>query len=310
MTNFFLSEMYRVRKHLVIQTAGVWLWSTSERQTLRYRASLSRATLDPSQRRRVKQNPTPRAAQWEPVVPVFTPNAQAKIKTKTKFRERTQILSGKQRRKIPSPSFWFSTSDLELLRSARAPLPGGRASGGKTTVNCRHFHRSVNKRDALNSWISSSRQWRSSWQNINMFESVQLWTFRCYLEASLTRVDAGFFFSMCVCECVVQVFTCIHKLPTRPPYPPPWRVHISSAAFFRQDLSADGMAEPLNHGLSLPASSLGGHCSQHRQQLQKEHLTQPSRVSLSKKKEKKRKKLKVQGCIRNLSQMFQNFFQL
>lgn len=219
MTNFFLSEMYRMRKHLVIQTAGVWLWSTSERQTLRYRASLSHATLDPSQRRRVKQNPTPRAAQWEPVVPVFTPNAQAKIKTKTKFRERTQILSGKQRRKIPSPSFWFSTSDLELLRSARAPLPGGRASGGKTTVNCRHFHRSVNKRDALNSWISSSRQWRSSWQNMNMFESVQLWTFRCYLEASLARVDAGFFFSMCVCECVVQVFTCIHKLPTRPPTP-------------------------------------------------------------------------------------------
>lgn len=43
MTIFFLSEMCRARKHLVIQTAGVRLWSTSERQTLRYRASLSRA---------------------------------------------------------------------------------------------------------------------------------------------------------------------------------------------------------------------------------------------------------------------------
>lgn len=61
-------------------------------------------TLDPSQRRRARQNPTPRAAQWEPVAPVFTANAEAKNKTKTKFRERNQILSGKQRRKIPSPS--------------------------------------------------------------------------------------------------------------------------------------------------------------------------------------------------------------
>lgn len=141
-----------------------------------------------------------------------------------------------------------------------------------------------------------------------MFESVQLWTFRRYLETSLVRVDAGFFFSMCVCECAVQVFTCILKLPSRAP--PHMESPHQFCSFFRQDLSADGEAEPLNHGLSLPASSLGGHCSQHRQQLQKEHLTQPSRVSLSKKKERKRKKLKVQGCIRDLSQLFRNFFQL
>lgn len=75
---------------------------------------------------------------------------------------------------------------------------------------------------------AASRQWRSSWQNINTFESVELWTLRRYLEASLVRVDAGFIFSMCVCRASVHMYpqVAIQGFP-----PSPRRVHISSAAF-------------------------------------------------------------------------------
>lgn len=227
---FFLSEMWRARKHLVIQTAGVWLWSTSERQTLRYRASLSRAHWIPHSGDASDRTQLPGAAQWEPVAPVFTANAEAKIKTKTKFRERNQILSGEQLRKIPSPSVWFSTSDLGLLRSARAPLPGGRASGGQSNSEFDDIFISLWIREMLLIHESAATAGsggapgRTSIR-LNQFSSGP---FAVTLELYSSGLMLVSFFP---CECVVQVYPQV-AIQGSPPHPPtPRRVHISSAAF-------------------------------------------------------------------------------
>lgn len=97
-------------------------------------------TLDPSQRRRVRQNPTPRAAQWEPVAPVFTASAEAK-KSKQKQNSEKEIKSSQ----VDSYGrFLHQASDFQLLICGCSVLrerlcPAAVPPKGKATANLPTF---------------------------------------------------------------------------------------------------------------------------------------------------------------------------
>lgn len=96
---------------------------------------------------------------------------------------------------------------------------------------------------------------------------------------------------------------CILKLPSRaPPHPPtPRRVHISSAAFL--DKISQQTARP-NRWTTASAFQrrLSGDIVHNTVNNSRKSISHNPAESVYQKK--KRKKLKVQGCIRNLSQMF------